>query len=87
MKDWAQQNGLDYKTINTQCRRVVYEYENVIQYSSGYNCQLSFRKYIYSYLPPAELARCFMYNYKDPDPRYADLSGRMKKAQEWCNFF
>ena len=28
LKDWAEQNGLNFKTINIQCRRVIFEYDN-----------------------------------------------------------
>jgi len=87
LKDWADNNGLNFRSINTQCRRIQYEYENGIQYYSSYDCGLTFSQYIKSNESPEYLAECFMYNYERPNLYYANLSTRRSKAAEWCRYF
>ena len=85
--DWAKKNGLDYKTIHTQCERLMFEFENVIRFGVTGYCRMSFRSYVYSYYSPSELAICFMYNYIDPIPRFENMGERTKKAELWCKYF
>ena len=87
LKNWATKNGLNYNTIYAQCRRIQYEYENAIQFSPSSYCSYSFSQYVKSYASPGNLAQCFAYNYKKLNPRFANVEGRMKKAQQWCTFF
>ena len=87
LRDWAQNHGLNFKTINTQCRRIQYEYENGIQYYTSNYCSLTFRQYIKSNNSPASLAECFMHNYERPNLNYANIPTRRQKATDWCNCF
>ena len=87
LKNWAESNGLNFRTINTQCRRVQYEYDNKIQYSTSKYCSLTFKQYVKSSNSPDSLAECFMHNYERPDLKYANTPTRRKKAVEWCNYF
>ena len=87
LRDWAQNHGLNFKTINTQCRRIQYEYENSIQYYTSNYCSLTFRQYIKSNNSPASLAECFMHNYERPNLNYANIPTRRQKATDWCNYF
>ena len=87
LKNWAESNGLNFKTINTQCRRVIYEYDNNIQFYPSNSCGLSFKQYVKSYNSPDNLAECFMHNYERPNLKYANIAGRRQKAKEWCNYF
>ena len=87
LRDWAQNHGLNFKTINTQCRRIQYEYENGIQYYTSNYCSLTFRQYIKSNNSPASLAECFMHNYERPNLNYANIPTRRQKATDWCNYF
>lgn len=64
LKNWATSNGLNYNTIYAQCRRIQFEYENAIQFSSSSYCSYSFSQYVKSYASPGNLAQCFAYNYK-----------------------
>ena len=87
LRNWAQSNGLNFKTINTQCRRIQYELEHDIKQYSIRSCKLSFKQYIHSYSSPDYLAECFMYNYENPSMKYAYLENRRKKAIEWFKYF
>ena len=87
LKNWAESNGLNFKTINTQCRRVIYEYDNNVQFYPSNYCSLSFKQYVKSYNSPESLAECFMHNYERPNLKYANTAGRRQKAKEWCNYF
>ena len=87
LKNWAESNGLNFKTINTQCRRVIYEYDNGMQFYASNYCSLSFKQYVKSYNSPESLAECFMHNYERPNLKYANTAGRRQKAKEWCNYF
>jgi len=87
LRDWAQNHGLNFKTINTQCRRIQYEYENGIQYYASDYCSLSFSQYIKSNSSPDSLAQCFMHNYERPNLKYANIPTRRQKATDWCNYF
>lgn len=87
LRDWAQNHGLNFKTINTQCQRIQYEYENGIQYYTSNYCSLTFRQYIKSNNSPASLAECFMHNYERPNLNYANIPTRRQKATDWCNYF
>ena len=87
LKKWAESNGLNFRTINTQCRRVQYEYDNGLQFYSSSYCSLTFKQYIKSYNSPDSLAECFMHNYERPNLKVANVATRRKKAVEWCNYF
>ena len=87
LRDWANNNGLNFKTINTQCRRLQYEYENGIQYYTSSYCGLTFSQYIKSNNSPDYLAECFMHNYERPNLYYANIPTRRQKAIDWCNYF
>ena len=87
LKNWAESNGLNFKTINTQCRRVIYEYDNNLQFYSSKYCSLTFKQYVKSTNSPDNLAECFMHNYEKPNLNYANIPTRRNKAVEWCNYF
>ena len=87
LKNWADNNGLNFRTINTQCRRIQYEYNNNIQYYTSNYCSLTFSQYIKSSNSPDSLAECFMHNYERPNLKYANIPTRRQKAVEWCNYF
>ncbi len=87
LKKWAESNGLNFRTINTQCQRIQYEYQNGIQYYTSSYCSLSFSQYVKSTNSPDYLAECFMHNYERPNLKYANTATRRSKAKEWCNYF
>ena len=87
LKDWADSNGLNFRTINTQCQRIIYEYNNGLQYYTSSYCALTFSQYIRSTSPPDNLAECFMHNYERPNLKYANIPTRRQKAIEWCQYF
>ena len=87
LKNWAESKGLNFRTINTQCRRIQYEYDNGLQYYTSQYCSLKFSQYIKSSNSPDSLAECFMHNYERPNLKYANIPTRRKKAVEWYNFF
>ena len=87
LKAWAESIGLNFRSINTQCRRIQYEYENGIQYYASDYCSLSFSQYIKSNISPDSLAQCFMHNYERPNLNYAHWPERKQKAIDWCNYF
>ncbi len=87
LKTWAEQNGLNFKTINTQCRRVIYEYNNNLQFYTSSYCSLTFKQYVKSTNSPDNLAECFMHNYERPNLKYANIPTRRSKAIEWCKYF
>lgn len=79
LKKWAESNGLNFRTINTQCRRIQYEYENKIQYYTSSYCSLTFSQYIKSSNSPDYLAECFTHNYERPNLKVANIPTRRKK--------
>ena len=87
LKNWAENNGLNFRTINTQCRRVQYEYDNGLQFYSSKYCSLTFSQYIKSSNSPDNLAECFMHNYERPNLQVCNVATRRNKAVEWCNYF
>ncbi|BCZ45865.1 hypothetical protein psyc5s11_19320 [Clostridium gelidum] len=63
---WANQNGLDYRTVDTQCRRIQWELENSQQFYSTKAYPLTFKQFIKSTSTPTYLAKVFINNYERP---------------------
>ena len=83
--DWANTYGLDYKVLETQCSRILWELENdeVFQNTTAY--PITFREFSYSYYSPSYLAKIFLYNYfqkEDPNEQ-----NRLNWASKWYNSF
>ena len=46
--NWANQNGLDHRTVDTQCRRIQWELENNKQFSRTKAYPMTFKEYVKS---------------------------------------
>ena len=79
--DWANDNGLDYHTVDTQCRRIQWELENHEQYYATDAFPLSFYEFTQSTSDAPYLAQAFIRNYERPyDP---DQPNRWAWASNW----
>lgn len=82
LTNWASKQGLNYKTVNTQCRRIQWELENNEQYIKKKAYPLTFREYSQSNESVEYLAAAFVVNYERP--RSPNLQKRGQYAREWC---
>ena len=87
LKNWTDENGLDYRTIDTQCRRIQWELENNEQYYKKKCNYANFKAFSKSEDSPEELAYCFMTEYERPNERYAHLEDRQQYAKYWYYYF
>ena len=87
LKSWAEQRGLNYRTVNTQCQRIQYELDNGIQYYKNKCSYKNFKAFSQSNDSPETLTRCFMTDYERPYEPTAHLSDRIKYANFWYNYF
>ena len=62
--DWATDQGLSWRSISTQCKRIKYEYDNGLQYISTTSYPLSFSQFAVSEQSASYLAEVFCANYE-----------------------
>lgn len=81
---WAEGEGLDYRDIDTQLERILWELENGEQYYATDAYPLSFREFSKSSQSPEYLAQAFLFNYERP----ADQTqpARSTQARKWFNY-
>ena len=87
LKEWAEQNGLDYKTVNTQCQRIQWELENNVQYIKSKCTYDNFTVYSQSQDSVEELTECFMREYERPYEATNRLAYRKTYAKLWYGYF
>lgn len=78
--DWANANGLDYRTLETQCKRIQYEVENEIQWIPTSGWPFSFKEFT----KKTDIALCawaFIKNYERP--WNSEQPDRATQAQQW----
>ncbi|MEI5994770.1 phage tail spike protein [Candidatus Enterococcus mansonii] len=82
--NWCNENGLDYRTLDSQCRRIQWEMENNVQWF--YNSlrpdidYISFRDFT-KLADVAHAAECFIALYEHPENPYQPA--RAQQAQYW----
>ncbi|AGF59244.1 hypothetical protein B0P06_002421 [Clostridium saccharoperbutylacetonicum] len=64
--NWANQNGLDYRTVDTQCKRIQWELENGQQFFATRAYPMNFGQFTQSTADPTYLAEVFINNYERP---------------------
>lgn len=82
--DWASGQGLDYLDIDTQLKRIVYEFETGIQYYATEDYPLSPSEFIHSEATPEYLAMVFLNNYERPSDR--NQPNRATQARYWYTY-
>lgn len=83
LTDWANKRGLNWKTVDTQCRKIQYELDNGEQFYKTKKYPMTFKQYVKSNDSPYNLACVFVTNYERPASPNCDKRG--KYAQDWCN--
>ena len=81
--NWANQNGLDHRTVDTQCRRIQWELENNKQFSRTKAYPMTFKEYVKSTESAEYLSKVFVYNYERPANK--NNPKRQTWAAEWYN--
>ncbi len=81
LTNWASQNGLDYKAVDTQCRRIQWELENGQQFYSTSAYPMNFIQFTQSTSTPTYLAEVFINNYERPVNRNQPQRGVW--AEQW----
>ncbi|CDM69261.1 Hypothetical protein CM240_2104 [Clostridium bornimense] len=66
LTSWAKEKSLNYKTVDTQCRRIQWELENNKQYIKTSDYPLTFKAFTQSTKSPTYLAKAFLANYERP---------------------
>ena len=85
LKTWAEERGLDYTTVNTQCQRIQWELENGEQYYKNKCSYKNFKEFSKSNDSIETLTECFMREYERPAESTAHLQERKEYAQLWYN--
>jgi|GEM_PF-2349950 len=81
LTEWANQNGLDWTTVATQCKRIQWELENGKQFYATSAYQMNFKQFTQSTKDPDYLAKVFINNYERP--ANPDQPQRGTWAEEW----
>lgn len=81
LTSWANANGLNYRTVDTQCRRIQWELENGQQFYKTSAYPLTFRQFTQSTSSPKYLAEVFIHNYERP--ANANQPNRGVWAENW----
>ncbi|WP_413536540.1 phage tail tip lysozyme [Carnobacterium divergens] len=81
--NWANSNGLNYRTVETQCKRIQWELENGKQFYATTAYPLNFRQFTQSTQSPTYLASVFIHNYERPANPNQPQRGIW--AEEWFN--
>lgn len=63
---WADANGYDYRTVETQCKRIQWELENGEQFYAKSAYPMNFKQFTQSTYSPTYLAEVFINNYERP---------------------
>lgn len=84
LTDWCENNGYDFRDIDSQLARFKYEFENGGQYYATKSYNLSFKEFSKSTKDVEWLAAAFCYNYERPGDVH--LSNRKKYAKKWFEF-
>ena len=81
--EWAQNQDLNYKHMDTQLQRILWELENGVQYYTTPAYPETFREFSTSTKTPEYLAGAFLYNYERPKEPNAQKRG--EQARYWYN--
>lgn len=80
--NWAEREGLDYRSGWTQLKRIIYEWENNLQWQfSG----MTFDEFVHSTDTPENLAHEWQYHYEVSGG--GDLPERQERARYWYDYF
>lgn len=82
--EWANENGQNYTSIDTQLDRILYELEKGLQYYSTDNYPESFKEFSTSTKTPEYLAYAFLHNYERPAS--LDQPNRQTQARKWYSY-
>lgn len=85
LTDWANKNGLNYKTVETQCKRIQWELENGGQYYPTKTYPMTFKQFTQSKETPTYLAKVFINNYERP--ANPNQPKRWTWAEDWYKLF
>lgn len=86
LKNWANENHLNYRLIRTQCERIQYECDSELQWGTKFvEVKMTFKQFTKSKATPTYLAKVFIYNYEKP--QILDQPKRGKIAEEWYRYF
>jgi hypothetical protein len=85
--NWANSQGLDPNSIDTQISRIIYELNNGIQWYPKGQYQLNFKNFSQNTNSPDWLASAFMYDYERPSAKAIAQteSTRRSNALKWYN--
>ena len=81
--NWANNNGLNYRTVDTQCRRIQWELENKEQFYKTKAYPMTFKEYVVSTESAEYLSKVFVHNYERP--ANPNNPKRQTWATEWYN--
>ncbi|MEG0160144.1 phage tail tip lysozyme [Carnobacterium sp.] len=79
--NWANANGLNYRELETQCKRIQWELDNGQQFYATGSFPLSFTQFTKSTQSPTYLANVFIHNYERPANTNQPQRGVW--AEEW----
>jgi hypothetical protein len=79
--DWASANGYDYKSMEGNLERIIYEVENNMQWFGGVSGSMTFKEWTQSTDTPYNLAMDFIATYEHP--ANPDQPQRGTQAQNW----
>lgn len=79
--NWANANGLNYRSVETQCKRIQWELDNGQQFYATGAYPINFRQFSQSTQSPTYLASAFINNYERP--ANANQPQRGVWAEEW----
>lgn len=82
--NWSNSQGLDYTNIDTQLKRIEWEFNNNEQYYETNSYPVSATEFKTSNESPEYLAYCFLYNYERP-AEY-NQPNRQTQARKWYDF-
>lgn len=83
--NWANQQNLNPKLIDTQCRRILWELNNGEQFYKTSAYPLTFKQFSKSQQSPTYLAKVFINNYERPYNSNQPVRGVI--AEEWYSYF
>ena len=83
--NWANNKGLDYRTVETQCKRIQWELENNEQFYKTSAYPMTFKEYVKSTKSADYLAKVFINNYERP--ANPNQPNRWTWATNWYNKF
>lgn len=83
--EYANGLGKDYKDIDVQISRILYELKNGVQFYKTNTYPINFKTFSQSTESPEYLAGAFLYNYERP-AKY-NIKPRQERARKWWNFF